>query len=68
VESGWGHEQKSEVKNLVLLSLSGKFFFLEKQTVLKIFLVDFYNHPELRKRDWKVAELAGDCGIGEVKF
>jgi hypothetical protein len=34
----------------------------EKQTVLKIFLVDFKNHPELRKRYQKVAELAGDCG------
>jgi hypothetical protein len=24
-------------------------------------LGDFYKHPELRKRDWKVAELAGYC-------
>jgi hypothetical protein len=30
------------------------FWFPEKQTVLKIFLVDFLNHPELRKRYQKV--------------
>jgi hypothetical protein len=33
-------------------------------------LDDFENHPELMKRDKKVAELAGDwesCGIAEVK-
>jgi hypothetical protein len=27
------------------------FLFPEKQTVLKLFLNDFLNHPELRKRD-----------------
>jgi hypothetical protein len=37
------------------------FWFPEKQTVLEIFLVDFQNHPELRKRYQKVAELAGAC-------
>ncbi len=37
------------------------FWFPEKQTVLKIFLVDFYNHPELRKR-YQKAEFAGGCG------
>jgi hypothetical protein len=28
--------------------------------ILKIFWVDFLKHPELRKRDKKEAELAGD--------
>jgi hypothetical protein len=53
----------------VQLSLfKASFCFPEKHTVLKIFLVDFENHPELRNRDYKVAELAGDCRIAEVKF
>jgi hypothetical protein len=37
------------------------FWFPEKQTVLQIFLLDFYNQPELRKRYQKVTEFAGYC-------
>ncbi len=36
-------------------------WFPWKKMLLKIFLVDFLKRPELRKRDKKVAELAGDC-------
>jgi hypothetical protein len=34
----------------------------DKETVLQNVFIDFKNHPELRKKDLKVAELAGDCG------
>ncbi len=63
--------EKSEVKNLVLLSFKANFLIPEKQRILKIFFVDFLTHPELRKRDKKVAdsqETAESCGIAEVKF
>jgi hypothetical protein len=49
-------KKKLEVKNLIPLSLP------EKETVLQKIFIDFKNHPELRKKDLKVAELAGDCG------
>ncbi len=38
------------------------FRFPEKQRILKIFFVDFWNHLEMRKRDKKVADWQGDCG------
>jgi hypothetical protein len=41
VESGGVHETKSEVKNLMQRPFKASFWFPDKQTVLKILLVDF---------------------------
>ncbi len=56
MESDRFMNKKLEVKNLMPLSLP------EKETVVQNFFIDFKNHPELRKKALKVAELAGDCG------
>jgi hypothetical protein len=45
------HEKKSEVKNIMLLSLYGKFLVSRKTDSFKNIFGDFLNHPELRKRD-----------------
>ncbi len=53
--------KKQQRKNLVQLSLYSK-FWVSRETVSSTNIFGwFLNHPELRKKDQKVAELAGDC-------
>jgi hypothetical protein len=51
VESGRFMKKNQRWKILSYCTFKARFCFPEKQAVLSIFLVDFLNHPELRKRD-----------------
>jgi hypothetical protein len=55
-------EKKSEAKNLMLLSLYGKFLVSIETDYSKNIFGCFFKPSELRKSDKKVEELAGDCG------
>jgi hypothetical protein len=57
----WGlFRKKWRPKIRCYCPFKASFWFPQKQTVLKILLIAFLNHPELKKRDKKVVKLAGD--------
>ncbi len=58
---GSTHEKNRRPKISCYCPFNASFWFPLKQTIVNIVIGWFLKHPEPRKRDDKVRELAGDC-------